>query len=430
MLSHDNYVWVTRANQDEDIARMKDPEFEQRMISFLPLNHVAAQYFDLFLGPETGAWLFFADANALKGTLINYMLEVRPTLFLAVPRVWEKLEEKLRAQLEKKFVFKYAQSYGIEGTDAQMKGRPVSYGFQLMNKLVYSKVKEAIGLDQAIKLFSGAAPLPLSTRQFFFSLNMFINNTFGMSETTAPMTTTLQPSFADYDLRSAGKTVPGTETTVLLTDPTSNKGELCFRGRNIFMGYLKNPKATQETIDLKRRVHSGDEGTVAPNGTVTITGRLKEIIMTSGGENVAPVPIEEQLKKHLPFISNALVIGDQRKYIAALLAFKVNMLPTGKPTQELSPEALGELEKLGIKGITTVTQAAEHPQVKKVIQQGVDKSNQFAVSSAAKVKDWLVIPEDFSVAGGEFTPTMKLKRSEIVKKHAELIAQVYSKQGL
>ena len=430
MLSHDNYVWVTRANQDEEINRFKQPDFESRMISFLPLNHVAAQYFDLFLGPETGSWLFFADANALKGSLINYMLEVRPTIFLAVPRVWEKLEEKLRAQLESKFVFKYAQSYGTEGTDAQMKGKSVSYGFQLMNKLVYSKVKEAIGLDQAVKLFSGAAPLPLSTRQFFFSLNMFINNTFGMSETTAPMTTTLQPSFPDYDLRSAGKTIPGSETTVLITEPNSNKGELCFRGRNIFMGYLKNPKATKETVDSKRRVHSGDEGTISPNGTVTITGRLKEIIMTSGGENVAPVPIEEQIKKHLPFISNALVIGDQRKYIAAMLAFKVNMLPTGKPTQDLAPEALAEFEKFGIKGVATVGQAAENPLVKKAIQSGIDKTNQVAVSSAAKVKDWFVIPEDFSVAGGEFTPTMKLKRSEIVKKHIQQITQVYSKQSL
>ena len=152
--------------------------------------------------------------------------------------------------------------------------------------------------------------------------------------------------------------------------------------------------------------------------------------MTSGGENVAPVPIEEQIKKHLPFISNALVIGDQRKYIAAMLAFKVNMLPTGKPTQDLAPEALAEFEKFGIKGVATVGQAAENPLVKKAIQSGIDKTNQVAVSSAAKVKDWFVIPEDFSVAGGEFTPTMKLKRSEIVKKHIQQITQVYSKQSL
>lgn len=215
--------------------------------------------------------------------------------------------------------------------DAIMKGQSPPITYKVFDKLVYSKVREQLGLDRCVKLFSGAAPLPHHTAEFFFNLGMFVNNTFGMSETSAPMTTTLKDSHPYYDLKSAGKTLDGCETIVLKTDPNVETGELCFRGRNIFMGYIHNEKATRETIDNERRVHSGDEGKVNKHGIMFITGRIKELLVTAGGENVAPVVIEVNIKQELPFLSNVMVIGDAQKYVAALLTFRVTSVAAELP---------------------------------------------------------------------------------------------------
>jgi len=220
MLSHDNYVWTARSIQDSAMAKLKEEGTPIRAVSYLPLSHVAAQFADVFLALNNGASLFFTDINALKGTLIDYLLEVRPVIFLGVPRIYEKMEEKVRSVLEKKpFIYGWAKHYGEIGTDAQMKNKPTPFMFGVMEKIVFNKVKQNMGLDQCVKFLSGAAPLPLKTRQFFFNLNVFLNNTFGMSETAGPMTSMLTEDYPLYDLNSAGKPLPGTECIVIKTDP-------------------------------------------------------------------------------------------------------------------------------------------------------------------------------------------------------------------
>ena len=397
MLSHDNYVWLITSTEDDLGKKLKAPEFEGRMISYLPMNHVAAQLTDMYLSVFLGTQLFFTDISALRGTLGDYVLEIKPTVFFGVPRIWEKFEEKLRT--------------------IEMQQGPLDA----------EQAKKILGFENCQKLYAGAAPMSEKTRIYFNEKDMYINNTFGMSEAcgTTCCTTYNAPQFKD--LKGIGKPFPGFEAMILNPD-ASGKGELGFRTRSVFMGYLKNEEATRQTKDEHAILHSGDECIIDPEtGVVSITGRLKEIIMTSGGENVAPVPIEHAVKQELAFISNAVLIGDQQKYIQVMLTFKVNLTPIGKPTQELSPEALGELEKLGIKGITTVTQAAEHPQVKEAITDGIKRANKQAVSAAATVKDWFVVFDDFWVGGGELTPTLKLKRKEIVAKHQEAIAKAYSR---
>jgi long-chain-fatty-acid--CoA ligase ACSBG len=371
MLSHDNYVWTALSGEDAHIRKAKADGVEFRIVSYLPLSHVAAQYCDLFLSLCNASSVFFTDVNALKGTLIDYLIEVRPVIFLGVPRIYEKMEEKVKAALEKKpFIYKWATHYGQIGLDAVMKGRDPPIMYKVFDKLVYSKVRQNLGLDQCIRFFSGAAPLPLKTRQFFFNLGIFLNNTFGMSETTAPMTTLLSENYHLYDLSSAGLSIPGGEVSVLRTDPKSQHGELCFRGRNIFMGYLKNEQATRDCLDSCRRVHSGDEGFLTKDGVMHITGRLKELLVTAGGENVAPVIIEMSVKEELPFVSNVMALGDHRKYVAAMIALKVTSQASETPNRTLLPEAIEYLESQGIRGLKTVDEAVNNPEVKKLVQAG------------------------------------------------------------
>jgi len=185
----------------------------------------------------------------------------------------------------------------------------------------------------------GAAPLPLKTREFFFSINIFLNGIYGMSETSAPMTATLETHKADYNLRACGMPLPGGEVVIENPDAEGN-GEICFRARNNFMGYLKNEKATMETIDKKRYVHSGDLGRFDKPGNLLITGRLKEIIVTAGGENVAPILIEENIKLKLPFVSNAMVVGEGRKFLICLLTLKTLSMPNELPVYQLAPEVV------------------------------------------------------------------------------------------
>jgi long-chain-fatty-acid--CoA ligase ACSBG len=397
MLSHDNYVWLLRSTEDDLGKRMKLPDYQGRIISYLPMNHVAAQILDMYLGLFLGAEVYFTDISALRGALNDYVLEIKPTIFLGVPRIWEKFEEKLRT---------------VELTQGPLD--PI-------------QSKKLLGLEACQMFFAGAAPMAEKTRIYLNDKDMYINNTFGMSEACGTITCTNynEPQFKD--LKGIGPVFPGFESFVLNADE-AGKGELAFRSRSVFMGYLKNEVATRETKDKHAVLHSGDEGRIDPgNGVVSITGRLKEIIMTSGGENVAPVPIEHTVKEELPFISNAVLIGDQQKYIQVMLTLKVNTTPIGKPTQDLSPEAIGELEKLGITGLTTVSQAAESPELKAAITAGIKRANLKAPSAAAMVKDWFLIHEDFWVGGGELTPTLKLMRREIARKHEAAITKAYSK---
>jgi long-chain-fatty-acid--CoA ligase ACSBG len=157
-------------------------------------------------------------------------------------------------------------------------------------------------------------------------LGIFINNIFGMSETAGPLLGTLPRNSAKYNLRSCGTPVPGANVIAMSPDSEGN-GELCFRSRSCFMGYLKNEQATIEAIDNQRWVHSGDLGRFDQQGNVLITGRLKELIITAGGENIAPVVIEENIKSRLPFLSNVMVVGDRRKFLMAILTMKTSGAP-------------------------------------------------------------------------------------------------------
>lgn len=211
-------------------------------------------------------------------------------------------------------------------------------------------------------MVSGAAPLPKRTQEFYFSLNMLIRNTYGMSETSGPTGKLYDSELHTFNPRSVGRPLNGLFTKI------TEAGEACYFGRNIFMGYLKNDEATLSTIDDERFIHSGDVGEIDEKGNLIITGRIKEILMTAGGENVAPIVIEEFVKKELPFISQAMLVGDQKKFISCLLSFKVDSDASVLPSDKLHPDAIEEFEKLGLKGLTTVREAMESPKLKELTE--------------------------------------------------------------
>ena len=223
--------------------------------------------------------------------------------------------------------------------------------------------------------------------------------------------------------------MPGTESYI-----DEETHELCYRGRHIFMGYLHMPEETAAVIDQDGFLHSGDiaefdgndcPGIPSPSGFMKITGRIKELIITAGGENIPPVLIEDAMKTAMPFISTCMVVGDRRKYLGMLLSLKCDVnQATGEPTEFLSEEVLAVGREIG-SSATTMSAAAENPLWIARIDAGIKEVNARTTSNAQKVQKWKMLPVDVSEAAGDLTPTLKLKRNVMAVKYAALIDAIY-----
>lgn len=368
MQSHDNFTWLSKSIEDV-LNSILSSTVRPRIISYLPLSHVAAQFMDIIFPLKSGACVYFADDQALKGTLKNYLADVQPTIFMGVPRIWEKIEESLRLAFESKpRIIAYTQRVVSEGNDLEMKDQPTSFMYKVLKKTVLKKIKKQMGLQHCEHFIVGAAPLSQASQKFFFSLGIFINNMFGMSETAGPYTGTMPTNLAYYNLKSVGVPARGSNCKVDNPDNEGN-GELCFRSRSCFMGYLKDDKATKESIDGQRFLHSGDIGRFDQYGNLLITGRLKELIITAGGENVAPILIEDKIKEVMPFLSNSIVIGDRRKYLVAILTLKTTGMATDLPVYTLAEDAKENLKKYGCIDLINVQEALNDPLLKKAIDK-------------------------------------------------------------
>ncbi|XP_040447244.1 long-chain-fatty-acid--CoA ligase ACSBG2 isoform X2 [Falco naumanni] len=429
MLSHDNLTWTASA-AGRFIMLTDAKEKQELVVSYLPLSHIAAQMSDIWSAMTFGVQVFFAQPDALKGTLVDTLREVRPTAFLGVPRVWEKMEEKMKSigakssALRRK-VASWAKGVGLQTNLKRMNGySEVPVNFRLARHLVYKKVRKAIGLDQCTKCYTGAAPITRETLEFFLSLNIPVFELYGMSESSGPHTMSLPHAFK---LTSCGKEITGCRTLIHKPDRDGN-GEICFSGRHIFMGYLNMEEKTKEAIDEDGWLHSGDLGKHDKDGFLYITGRIKELIITAGGENVPPVPIEDAVKDAVPIISNAMLVGDKAKFLAMLLTLKCNVdVETGEPGDDLTAEAIEYCRKLGSKA-TKVSEiiSSKDKAIYAAIQKGISAVNEGAVSNAQKVQKWVLLEKDFSVLGGELGPTMKLKRPVVAQKYKDQIAQFYA----
>ncbi|XP_005347432.2 long-chain-fatty-acid--CoA ligase ACSBG1 isoform X2 [Microtus ochrogaster] len=430
MLSQDNITWTARfGSQAGDI---QPAEVQQEVVvSYLPLSHIAAQIYDLWTGIQWGAQVCFADPDALKGSLVNTLREVEPTSHMGVPRVWEKIMEGIQevaAQsgfIRRKMLL-WAMSVTLEQNLTCPSDDLKPFTSRLADYLVLAKVRQALGFAKCQKNFYGAAPMTAETQRFFLGLNIRLYAGYGLSESTGPH---FMSSPYNYRLYSSGKLIPGCRVKLVNQD-ANGIGEICLWGRTIFMGYLNMEDKTCEAIDSEGWLHTGDMGRLDSDGFLYITGRLKELIITAGGENVPPVPIEEAVKTELPIISSAMLIGDQRKFLSMLLTLKCTLDPeTSEPTDNLTEQAVEFCQRVGSKASTVSEIVGQRDEaVYQAIQEGIQRVNANAAARPYHIQKWAILKRDFSISGGELGPTMKLKRLTVLEKYKDIIDSFYQEQ--
>lgn len=397
MLTHDNLTWTAKT-----AARQLSITADDRMLSYLPLSHIAEQVVSHLAPLAVGACSWFAESLDHLGENLR---EVRPTVFLGVPRVWEKIQAKMAAAGAqsgpvKKRLVSWARGVGLTAGFAEQRGdlRPLSYG--AANTLVFSKVREKLGLDCARLCGTSAAPIARDTLEFFLSLGIPVYEIYGMSECTGPTTLSMPGA---YRTGSAGPAMEGTELKI------APNGEVCMRGRHVFKGYYKDELATRTALDEEGWLHSGDVGELDDREFLTITDRLKELIITAGGENVPPAVLEAELKK-IRAVGQAVVVGDRRKYLTALFTLDTELIHE-------------ELSKSGSKA-SDLASAAACEAFNRYLQRKLDEVNQ-GLARVQTIKRFTIIPREFTVDGGELTHTMKLKRRVIYEKYGEQIEAMY-----
>ena len=398
MLTHDNLTWTAHA-----AVGLIGAQPDDHIVSYLPMSHIAEQIVSLY-GPITfGMCVSFAESMEKLGDALR---EVRPHHFLGVPRVWEKIQEKVMAAgaknppLKKK-IAAWARKQGLAGgyADQQHVGKPMTYA--IADALVFKKVRKQLGLDRAKILVTSAAPISRDTLEFFLSLGLPICEVYGMSECSGPATASLPDR---YHTGKAGFCLPGAELKI------ADDGEVCMRGRHVFKGYYKDPKATADTIDDEGWLHSGDIGIIDAQGFLQITDRKKDLIITAGGENIAPALVEGYLKG-IPVVSQAVVIGDRQRYLSVLLTLNAERIPV-------------DARDCG-SGASDPESAARDEKFLQFLQRQIDLVNS-RLARVQAVKKFKVIPQEFTVEGGELTPTMKVKRKVVMEKYKSEIDKLYS----
>jgi len=442
MLSHDNLTFTARIIRETYKLKMN----YEKNVSYLPLSHVAANLVDLIIMMSCHGTTYFAEKTALKGTITHTLKEVQPTMFFGVPRVYEKIQEKMqevgRANKGlKRQIGNWAKKTGLKRNRTRIEqnrrqasgGLNDSLSFKIANKLVFEKVKTALGLNKCgDKFFVAAAPFNNNTFEYFLSLDIRILEIYGMSECSGPHTVNT-PS--EQGVGSVGQSMKGCKTKIDadINSPTdTTTGEILMSGRHVMMGYMGSEERTAETvIDSEEGwLRTGDVGMIDSDGFLFITGRIKEILITAGGENVPPVPIEDDIKQELPCVSNAIVVGDRQRFLSCLLTLKTEVdQETASPTNKLSPATLSWLlEVADVKDAKTIDElldGPEYPKFAKAIQLGIDGVNQGATSNAQKVQKWQILKKDFSVPGGELGPTLKVKRHVVSKIYTDTIEKIY-----
>ncbi|KAG7201121.1 hypothetical protein KM043_003917 [Ampulex compressa] len=409
MLSHDNLLHDARTLAHAHSFSL----CKEVVVSYLPLSHVAAQLIDLYACLCIVGTIYFADKNALKGSLVDTLISARPTTFVGIPRVWEKIYEKMQAVGRnngtiKNWIATWAKSQGLYYHMNKMNGIDYkSWGYIVAKWLIFNKVKAALGLDRCNLLVTAAAPLSAEIKKYFMSLDMCIMEAYGMSESSGAHIFT---RCEHYRLDSIGRTLVGFKTKLDNIDD-NGEGEICMSGRHIFMGYLNDPEKTAEAKDQNGWLHSGDLGRVDSDGFYYITGRKKELIITAGGENIPPVHVEHLVLSELPVLSNAFLIGDQRRYLTILLTLKTDMnAETGQPLDSLSVDTLNWAMSIGSNSKTVTDVLSTHdPLIYKEIENAIKRANDRAISNAQKVQKFRLLPHDFSVPTGELGPTLKMK---------------------
>ncbi len=379
-----------------------------RLTSFLPHAHMAdrysAHYTLMLYGPEMTV---ISDASEVAAVLP----EVRPTLWGAVPRVWEKMKAGLEAAIEadpdpaRKQAVHWAIDTGLRCVRAEQAGERLSAELiaehDRADELVLGKLRERLGLDEAKMLVSGAAPTPVDVLEFFFALGLPICELWGMSELT--LVATCNPSERPR-IGTVGPPVPGIEVRL------AEDGELLCRGPILMRGYRGDPQGTAEAIDADGWMHTGDIAAIDPDGYVRIVDRKKELIINAAGKNMSPANIEARITASSSLVGQSIAIGDRRPYNVALIV--------------LDPDIAAEWATEHGLADATPAALANDPGIHDEVARAVEKANTH-LSRVEQVKRFAILPLDWLPGGDELTPTMKLKRKPIADKYAVEINALY-----
>jgi long-chain acyl-CoA synthetase len=378
------------------------PDDEQLL--FLPLAHIFARVLE-WVTVSRGATTAFSSIATIKSDLV----EVRPTIMGAVPRVYEKLYAGVQSNIAsspplKQKIARWATAVGAEVSREVQAGRPIGTLLAakraVADRLVFSKLRERLGLTRVRFLVSGGAPLAREMAEFFHSLGVLILEGYGLTETTAASCVNRPER---YRFGTVGPAVPGVEVKI------APDGEICIRGRMILREYYKKPDATAEAIDAEGWFHTGDIG-VLEDGFLRITDRKKDIIVTAGGKNVAPQNIEGALKARSPYISQVMVHGDKRNFLSALVTLSDDLVAKWAREQGI---AFGDAADL-----------ASKPEVRKLIQDAFDAVNR-ELPSYETIKKFAILSHDFTQEAGELTPTLKVKRKFVSEKFKAVLDGFY-----
>jgi long-chain acyl-CoA synthetase len=380
-----------------------------RVISWLPAAHVAERTAHHYI-PVVYAGTVTCCPNPRE--VLSYLPQVRPTWFFAVPRIWEKLKAGLEAMLagqpeEQRRPVQEGLQAAVKRVRLRQQGLPVPDDLEAAvaraDQEVFSKLREMLGLDQALAVNVGAAPTPVDVLEFFHALGIELAELWGMSETCG-VGAVNRPGHVK--IGTVGPAAPGVELKI------ADDGELLCRGEFLMAGYRNAPEKTAEAIDADGWLHTGDIGSIDADGFLKIVDRKKEIIINAAGKNMSPANIEAAIKSGSPLIGQACCIGDGRPYNTALIVLDVDFAPQWAVQH-------------GLAG-TTLESLAQDPAMIEAVQAGIDAANQ-RLARVEQIKKFTIIPGDWLPGGDELTPTIKLKRKPIAAKYEPVIAAMYER---
>jgi len=401
VLTHSNFVELSRnsAVALNDVLSVPNSS----TLLFITTAHVFARFIsilDIHAGVKTG---HEPDTSNLLPALSSF----QPTFLLAVPRVFEKVynASEQRAEGEGKGkIFRAAAATAIEHSRLSEAGEKIPFGmkvkFAIFDKLVYAKLRAAMG-GRVQYAVSGSAPLGARLGHFFHSLGIVILEGYGLTETTAPATVNLATK---SKIGSVGPALPGVGVRI------DDEGEISVRGINVFKEYWRNPEATAASFDGDW-FKTGDLGAFDSEGFLTVTGRIKEIIVTAGGKNVAPAALEDPVRAN-PIVGQVVAVGDQKPFIGALITLDPEMLPAWLANNKLD-------------ATMSLAEAAKNSAVRAEVQRAIDIANS-QVSRAESIRKFTILPTEFTEASGHLTPKLSIKRGVILKDYADVIEELYS----
>ncbi|MFZ2509561.1 MAG: long-chain fatty acid--CoA ligase [Gordonia sp. (in: high G+C Gram-positive bacteria)] len=403
MLAHSNLLGEVGGVLDTSLSPLLNED--KRLLLFLPMAHVLARGVNLIAIEAGVAVGYTSDIKNLLPTFEVF----GPSLILSVPRVFEKVYNSARQKAYdssaiKGKIFDRAASTAIAFSQAQDHGSPgflLDLRHKLYDRLVYAKLQAALG-DRCEFAISGGAPLGARLGHFFRGVGIPVYEGYGLTETTAAITVNTP---AQVRMGTVGRPIPGNAARI------AEDGEVLLSGAVVFDGYWQNPDASAEAL-TDGWFHTGDLGTLDEDGFLTITGRKKEIIVTAGGKNVSPAPLEDIMRAH-PMISQAMVVGDQHPFIGTLLTLDAEEVP-------------GWLQRHGKDPETSIRVLVRDPDLHADLQTAIDEANA-TVSHAEAIKKFRILKDDFTEETGELTPTLKVKRKVVAEKFDRQIDKIYRK---